>query len=337
MTATTGPRLFLTGGTGLVGSHVAERFREEGWRVRAIVRAPSDTGHLERLGCELVLGDVERPDTLSGAAQGCRAAVHAAALVASRAPWERHLAVNVEGTRNVVAECLRAGCRRLVHVSSVAVYGHPAAHDRLPLDEEASVDTVLRSRDHYERSKRMAEDVVRRASGDALGWTILRPAVLMGERDRHFTRAILELASSPVLPLPGRGEHALPVVYAGNVADACLRAAVRGEASGRIYNVADDGRLTLGDLLEEARDGGLLLPVPSGAVDALGRLADALADLLPGDGAGLVTGRRLWFASHPNPFRSRRVREELGWSPEVSPREGWRRSLAWHRGGGFGG
>lgn len=327
-------RLFLTGGTGLVGSHVAARFREEGRRVRALVRPSSDTRHLERLGCELVLGDVERPDTLSGAAQGCGTAVHAAALVASAAPWERHRAVNVEGTRNVVAECLRAGCERLVHVSSVAVYGHPGARPaELPLDEEASVDTPLRSRDHYERSKRMAEDVVRRASGDALEWSILRPAVVMGERDRHFTPRIRGLASSLVLPLPGRGEHPLPVVYAGNVAEACRLAARSEAAAGRVYNVADDGRLSLRDLLEEAHDGHLVtLRVPTLAVDLVGRLLDGLAAALPGEGAGLVTGRRLWFASHPNPFRSRRVREELGWSPPVPTLEGWRRSLAWHEG-----
>lgn len=323
-------RLFLTGGTGLVGSHVAARFREKEWRVRALVRPSSDTRHLERLGCELVLGDVERPDTLSGAAQGCGTAVHAAALVASAAPWERHRAVNVEGTRNIVAECLRAGCQRLVHVSSVAVYGHPGARPELPLDEEASVDTPLRSRDHYERSKRMAEDVVRRASGDVLEWSILRPAVVMGERDRHFTPRIRALASSLFLPLPGRGEHALPVVYAGNVAEACRLAARSDAAAGRVYNVADDGRLCLRDLLEEAREGHLVaLPVPTRAVDLVGRLLDGLAAALPGEGAGLVTGRRLWFASHPNPFRSRRVREELDWSPPVPTLEGWRRSLAW--------
>lgn len=324
--------LFLTGGTGLVGSHVAALFRKEGWSVRALVRPASDTRHLERLGCQLVLGDVRRHDTLSGAAQGCRAAVHAAALVAARASWERYRSVNVEGTRNVVAECLRAGCGRLVHVSSVAVYGHPGRRRDLPLDEGSALDTPLRGGDHYERSKRMAEDVVRRACGDALEWAILRPAVVMGERDRHFTPRILGLAGSAVLPIPGDGDHPLPVVYAGNVAEACRLAAVRDAAAGRVYNVADDGHLSLRRLLDEAREGRLLaLPVPSRAMDAIGRLVDGLAELVPGDGAGTVNGRRLWFATHPNPFRSRRAREELGWSPRVSPPEGWRRSLAWRR------
>jgi len=326
----TRPTLFLTGGTGLVGSHAAEAFRDRGWRVRAFVRPGSDLRFLESVVDEVVLGDLRRPDSLRGAAEGCEAVLHAAAVVATPAGWETHREVNVEGTRLVLEECVRAGCPRFLHVSSVAVYGPPGAHRSLPLDEEAPVDLPLDPRAHYARSKRMAETVVRRATGTT--WTILRPAVVMGERDRSFTPRIVRLADRRVVPTVGRGDNPLPVVYAGTVARASFLALTRGEARGRIYNVTGDGELTQRQLLAEAApEGAVLVPLPRAAVEglvaALERLSAGSADAP----ARLVDSRRAWFAGRPDPFHSRRIREELGWEPHMASLEGWRRALAWYR------
>jgi nucleoside-diphosphate-sugar epimerase len=324
------PTLFVTGATGLVGSHAATLFRERGWNVRAFVRPESDLRFLEELDCEFVLGDLRRPETLRGAARGCDAVLHAAALVAAPAGWEAYRRVNVEGTRLVLQECLRAGSPRFLHVSSVAVYGPPGAHPALPLDEDAAVDLPLEPRAHYERSKRMAESVVRRAT--ETDWTILRPAVVMGERDRNFTPRIATLAGRRLLPTVGPGDNPLPVVYAGNVAEACWLALTRPEACRRIYNVADDGALTQRELLSEAApDGTLLVPLPRRALEACVAALERMAPAGPDRPAPLLSPRRVWFAGRPNPFRSARIREELGWRPALPALEGWRRALAWHR------
>lgn len=324
------PLLLLTGGTGLIGSHAAELFRERGWRIRALVRPDSDLRHLEPLVSEFVLADLLRPETLRGAAEGCDAVLHAAAIVAEPAGWETHRRLNVEGTRLVLEEAVRAGCARFLHLSSVAVYGPPAAHPSLPLDEEGAVDLPLEPRAHYARSKRMAEGVVRRS--ETATWTILRPAVVMGERDRSFTPRVARLADRRLLVTVGRGENTLPVVYAGNVAHACWLALTRPEARGRIYNVADDGGLTQRRLLAEAApEGAVLVPVPRGAIERAVALLERLAPGGPERPARVVDGRRVWFAGRPNPFRSDRIREELGWEPLVPTLEGWRRALTWYR------
>lgn len=326
------PRILVTGATGLVGSHAASHFRERGWRVRALVRAGSDVRHLERLGAEMVIGDVTEPRSFSGAAAGCDVALHAAAHLGSPAPWERYRAVNVEGTRHVLAECARFGVGRFVHVSSVAVYGPPSSQPELPLDEDAPVDTPLGPGARYERSKRMAETVVRRTADDGLTWTILRPAVVMGERDRLFTPRIARLAGRPLFVTVGDGTNRLPVVYAGNVARACWLAATADRAAGRTYNVADDGELTQRELFRTAGPEGMtLVPLPRGMVEAGVRALHHVAVRLSGRRDPLVTPRRVWFLARENPFRSRRVRRELGWEPEVETAEGWRRALAWHR------
>lgn len=323
--------MLVTGATGLIGSHVADRFREHGWHVRALVRADSDTRHLEGLGAEMVLGDVTDPDSISGAAAGCEAIVHAAARVGSPAAWESFRRVNVDGTRHVLAECIRAGCDRFVHLSSVAVYGPPSTQPRLPVDEDAPVDGDLAPHAHYERSKRMAESAVRRGAEGLVDWTMLRPAVVMGERDRHFTPRIARHAGRRLLFTVGPGDNSLPVVYAGNVAEACRLAATRPEAVGRAYNVADDGGITQGEVLREAASrGARIFPLPRRPVAWAVEGLDRLRAVLPVEVGGMITPRRLWFLSHPNPFCSRRIREELGWAPITTTLEGWRRALRWH-------
>lgn len=324
-----GALVLVTGATGLVGSHVARTFRERGWRVRALVRPTSDLRFLERLGAEVVLGDITEPGTLSGAAEGCRAVVHAAAFLGRTSSWERFREVNVEGTRHVLGEAVRAGCPRFVHVSSVAVYGDPADLPR-PVDESVPLEAPLGPRAHYERSKRMAETAVRRAGADLISWTILRPAVVTGERDRHFAPRVAEVADRRLLCTVGRGHNPLPVVYAGNVAEACYLAAVREEADGRAYNLADDGSLTQRQLLTDAAPGPTtVVPLPRRAVEAAARLGERLASLAPEGPSRVWTSRRVGFLARPNPFASERIRRELGWQPSVDTREGWRRALRW--------
>lgn len=321
--------LLLTGATGLVGSHAAERFREAGWRVRALARPGSDVRFLEEMDVRIVLGDVTVPASLSGAAEGCDAVVHAAAFLGASAPWDAFREVNVEGTRNVLTEAVRAGCPRFVLVSSVAVYGDPTRFGA-PVTEEAETDAPLDRRQHYERSKRMAETAVRRTAPDGPAWTVLRPTVVTGERDRHFAPRLVRAARRRLVPLVGRGHNPLPLVYAGDVAEACLLAAERPEAARRTYNVSERDSITQRELLETAGSpDSLLLPLPRNAVEGAAALADRLADLSTGDRARMWNARRIRMLGRPNPFSSERIREELGWGPRRTTREGWRRTLAW--------
>src|SRR2546430_7624573 len=127
--------VLVTGASGLVGSHVVEALVARGGPVRARVRPASRAAAL-RLGAEAVAGDVTDPAVWQRAAHGVRAIVHAAAIVQRRASWERYVAVNVEGTR-LAAAAARATRVRLVHISSVAVYGGSAAYPSAPERRDA--------------------------------------------------------------------------------------------------------------------------------------------------------------------------------------------------------
>src|SRR5262249_30408771 len=114
----------VTGATGFVGSAVARRLTLDGTRVRALVRSGSPRFHLEGLGLEFVSGDLRDAQSLRAAMAGIRHVFHVAA---DYRLWARDrseiFAANVDGTRSVMQEALRAGVERVVYTSSVATLG----------------------------------------------------------------------------------------------------------------------------------------------------------------------------------------------------------------------
>ena len=212
-------RVFLTGGSGLLGSHIAERLLGEGHAVVALHRPGSDTSFLKGLGCTLLEGDLgDGPSQLAEQIAGCRWAVHCAARVYSGKDWSVVRAVNVEGTRNTLEAAARAGVRHAVHVSSVVVYGETSGS----MDGAGPLEGTIRPDNLYARSKRLAEEVATEIhESGRMQVTIVRPSAVYGERDRLFAPNLARLLQIPVVPLMGRGDNTVPVVYAGNVAAAC--------------------------------------------------------------------------------------------------------------------
>lgn len=326
-------RLYLTGGTGLVGSHVAEQARAAGHDVVALARATSDTTFLRDLGCELVVGDVTDDVPLDATMAGCGALVHAAALVGQRASHRTYRAANVAGTRHVFEAAARAGVRHGVHVSSVAVYG--------PLGGLASEDRWLEvdpaPRAAYAWSKREAElEAWRHDDERGMRVTAVRPALIYGERDRHVARRLDRFVRAPVLPLADGGRWIPPLVYAGNVARGVLAALDSARARGRAYNLAADHTLSLRSFLDtwcEVR--GIprprYVPVPAPALRGAARTWDLLSRALPVlDLPELARPARL--VTRDNPYVSERAERELGWTDRVPPAEAMRRTSNWLNG-----
>lgn len=328
-------RVFLTGGTGLVGSHVAGRLRGRGDVVVALVREGSDTAHLERLGCELVRGDVlDAPDLMRRRMLGCDAVVHAAAKVFQRGSRRAFLRVNVEGTERV----LRAAgtvAPRVVHVSSVAVYTGLAAEP--PLAETRWTEADPARQHAYAASKHLSEQAAWRLHerGD-IRLTTVRPSVVYGERDRAATPIFTRFVRLPVIPLIRGGRTTLPVVYAGNVARGIVAALDRERAVGRAYNLAQDVPLPAIDLVRFLAAGlgrtARTVPVPAGPALAFASAVDAVARALPFVDRTQLR-RAVRALSRDNPYDSSRARLELGWTGLVPHEEGIERTLRWWQGG----
>ena len=322
-------RVFLTGGTGLLGSHLAHELRRHGCEVVALHRRDSGTLFLEENECELVHGDI-RDDAaiLAPMMDGCSHLVHGAALVYAGGSWPQVRAVNVDGTRNVLTAAQMAGVQHAVHLSSVAVYGDIPG----PADETKPTDLDLPPEDLYARSKREAEKVARQVEEK---WnfpvTILRPSAVYGERDRLMGPALVDILRLPLVPILGRGNNALPVVYAGNVAVA-TRLAVEAARANTTYNVGLDHALTQRELFEYLGTGLGINPrfvtIPAPLVKSGGALLAKLGVKTPG-AKHLPINRLTKLALSENPYPSGLIRDELGWAPAYEHRQALEQTGHW--------
>jgi 2-alkyl-3-oxoalkanoate reductase len=312
----------VTGATGLVGSHIVERLVADGWNVRALVRDEKPARWLEALGADLVKGDVLDKSSLVRAAGGCDVIHHtAAAIIPREGGWEAYRLPNVEGTGHVIEAAGWSGAR-LVHLSSVAVYGPQGRFrsDGLKTDEDTGL-TPLPEGAWYARSKRESEQLVMEAAVAGRIWaTAIRPCVIYGRRDRQFTPRAARLFSTGFAPSVKGGRPVLSLVHAANVADAAVRAAEYDPATGRSYNAANDEPVTLAEFVRLASVGlGRVVrrvPVPLGPSRWLaGAIGKVLGLLGRGGSFGLASS--LDFLARDNPFSSERARRELGWAPPV--------------------
>src|SRR5664280_506396 len=179
--------VLVTGASGFVGSHLLPELLGAGHRVVALVRSPGAGERVTRrlpaalaANVELRTGDVDRPATLPAALAGVDAVVHLVAIPRDRKGGKQLLAVNLDGTRNVIAAMQATGIRRLVHLGAMGVEDH----------EEL----------HYAKSKARAERAVRESG---LDWTILKPSLLFGPGDGFFNIVADLVRLSPgIVPVP---------------------------------------------------------------------------------------------------------------------------------------
>src|SRR5271167_4203513 len=122
MNTTTSKTIFITGATGLVGSHATEEALRRGLRVRALVRPTSDTRWLDQWGVETIVGDLEDPDALVAGATGADWVFNCAAKVGDWGTLDEFRRLNVSALRLLLEAALAARIERLVHVSSLGVY-----------------------------------------------------------------------------------------------------------------------------------------------------------------------------------------------------------------------
>jgi nucleoside-diphosphate-sugar epimerase len=219
-------RVFVTGATGFVGSHLVEALVRDGHDVACLVRNPAKAARvLGEWPVRLIAGSLFTTDPLDEGCRGAEVIVHVAGLIAARSRQEFH-AVNAGGTARLVEAARRVapGLRRLIYVSSLSAAG-PARRGQ-PLDETLPPRPVSA----YGRSKLAGEDMVR--SG-AVPWTILRPPTVYGPGDRETLRAF-RFARLGAMPQYGRPEQELSFVHVQDLARAVI-AAVAPACEGQTY------------------------------------------------------------------------------------------------------
>src|SRR5439155_12623320 len=135
---------------------------------------------------------------------------------------------------------------RLLHVSSISVYGHPKISPASQITEDMPLGQNYWLWDFYPRAKVMAEDEVRKFPGD---WTIVRPSWIYGPRDRITIPRVVPALLDKKVPIIGTGTNLLNIIYGGDVARGCILAAEHPSAVGESYNLCSEGEITQRDLI----------------------------------------------------------------------------------------
>lgn len=350
-------KVFVTGATGFLGSHVARVLAEQGAQLRLLVRAASDMRNVDGLNADCVPGDLRDAASIEKALSGCDVVFHVAA---DYRLWIRNpnsmYGSNVEGTRSLLEAARKQGVRRVVYTSSVATMGfgrngqgtqvsgqkadanlgHPSNGRRVghlaDEDSPVSLDDMI---GHYKRSKFLAERVAVDAARSGVDVVIVNPTTPIGERDLKPTPTGRIVVDFLKRKFPAYVETGLNLVDATECAHGHVQAFEKGRAGERY--ILGGENLTLKEILDRlaAITG---LPSPTVKLPYIFALATGVVDemvtgrLLGREPRATIDavrmGRKRMFVS------SAKAERELGW--RMVPVDGaLRRSVEWFRANGY--
>ncbi len=324
----------ITGATGFIGGHLAERLVDEGYPVRCLIRASSDTSRLEELGVQLAAGDLADADSLARAVHGAHNVFHCAALVTDWATTEEIKRTNVEGTRKLLDASVGASVGRFIHFSTTDVYGYP---DGAEIDESR---TTTRFCNWYAQTKLEAEAEVRRVeSANSLDAVILRPATVYGPGSTEVIGEIARAIRGGHMLLIDRGRAVAGLCYVENLIDAAVLALRHEAAPGRAFNVSDGLPITWRQLSDDLSEGlgasNVRWSLPYWIAHSIGFALEHGYRLLrraTGMSASpLLSRQAVQVLGRNQDFSNRKLRETLGWEPRVGYATGLEATLAWLR------
>ena len=308
----------ISGGAGFLGLHLARRLLADGHEVRSLDLVPLDDPDLD---VHELRGDIRDETSARELVDGARILVHAAAALPIRGSRAEIESVNVDGTLTLLSAAAEAGVRRVVFVSSTAVYGVPEKH---PIEEEDPLHGV----GFYGESKIAAEDVCRAFMRRGLECVIVRPKTFIGpERLGVFEILFDWIREGRRIYTLGDGSNRYQLLAVEDLVNAIALSASKRAAAGETLNVGAKEfgtvRADLQALIDHAGSGSRLTPVPVRPAEVTLRALE-LARVSP-----LVEWH--YKTAHRDSFvdvsRAERV---LGWKPRLSNADALIETYDWY-------
>ncbi|MCW3056845.1 MAG: aspartate aminotransferase family protein [Solirubrobacterales bacterium] len=322
----------VTGATGFIGGSLTRRLAQEGYAVRCLVRASSDTSRLEEQDVQIAVGDLTDPGSLAHAVEGCHHVFHCGALVSDWATKDEIYRTNVEGTRSLLKASVDASVERFIHFSTTDIYGHP---DGAEIDEAYA---SKRFRNWYAQTKLEAEGAVRRAEeAHALDAVILRPATVYGPGSADVIGEIARAIRARNMLLVDRGRAVAGLCFVENLMDAAVLALRHDAAPGHAFNVSDGLGITWKEFTDGLAEGlgcsKVRWSLPYWMAHGVGfsleqgyRLLRRTTGL---NAPPLLSRQAVQVLGNNQDFSNRKAREVLGWEPRVDYPGGLEATVAW--------
>jgi nucleoside-diphosphate-sugar epimerase len=325
-------RALVIGGTGFIGSHIADALLSKGWEVRVTVRRSLDLKFQNPKydpKIEYVYGNVLDTDSLRNCFSGIDFVCTCFGLlgnwgVPERSYWD----MNVEGLRNVLAAMPGEGTCRLIHLSSAGVLGPLADHVIADESFHFAPSNI------YEKTKCVGEKEVHKfASARRIPFTILRPEFVYGPGDMHVLGLFRAIKRGRFV-LIGTGHGVLHPTYIDDLTQGFLLCTENDRALGGTYMVTGREIVTVKNLGTAIADElGVKLPpfrIPEFFAKAAASLFESFATIANTKDP-ILTHARVKFFTENRAFTSARAQRELGFSPKVDLREGIKRTIRWYQ------
>jgi dihydroflavonol-4-reductase len=227
-------KIFITGGTGFIGTHLVERLAETEHQAHCLVRKNSNLANIEKFNASYVIGDINDKQSLLEGMKGCDWVVNLANVYTLWEPDRQiYRKINVEGTKNVMEAALDTGIAKVLHVSTNAIYGKP---EEVPFTEESTVGSTRFS--EYARTK---------YAGDLIAWklyeeenlplVVIYPGIVLGPGDSKPSGNYINDLIHQRLPATAFNDSVLTYVYVKDVAEVILKALEKQNNIGEKYLV----------------------------------------------------------------------------------------------------
>jgi len=319
-------KVLVTGAPGWLGDSLVKNLVDKGFKVRCLVLQGLDYSHLEKLGAEIVIGDVTKKDTLKGIADGIDIVFHCVGIIHPKKIRQLY-DLNYLGTKNMIDSAIESKAKRFVFVSSNSPMGVNKNREIL-LDESAPYKPYK----NYGKSKMLAEIYVNKMfEHGKIDTTIVRPCWFYGPNQplRQTTFFNMIKKGNPIIF--GDGKNLRSMTYIDNAVKGLILAGTKKQAIGQTYWIADKKPYSTIEIYKTIAEilGVELKPrfVPK-LVSTFFGLAD---DILQAFGFYKQEFHVAGEMDKDIACSIKKAEKELGYNPRASLKQGMEESIKWCR------
>jgi nucleoside-diphosphate-sugar epimerase len=321
-------KILVTGGTGFTGSALVFRLLKDNHEVRVFdYQEGLFADELKRAGAEIILGNVIDKNAVDAATTGMEQVFHLAAAFRELNRSDKfYYDVNVNGTRHVMESAQKHGVSRVIYCSTQGVHGNITS----PPGNEAS---PIEPADYYQETKFLGEKVVLEYVAKGMQAIILRPMAIYGPGDpERFFMIFNRVKKNSAFPMFGRGDTLYHPLYIDNLTDAFILSMTTDRCNGEAYLIGDERYLSIEELVQQVADS-MDHPVkinhyPIRPLVIAGHICEMVCK--PFGISPPIFPRRVDWYRQDRAFVIDKAKNELGYRPKVSIKEGLRNTAKWY-------
>jgi len=328
-------KVLVTGGNGFIGSFVVEELVKTKRPIRCLVQKGSPLDFIQKYidekKVEIVYGDVTKKNDLEKAISGIQVVYHFVALAGKQnVTREQHFAVNYQGTVNLLELAVKHKIKKFIYCSSVGVMGNiknPPANEKSPYSPT----------NDYEETKMEAEkETIRYTKEFGLDTVIIRPAIVYGPRNISNMSRMFQAVQKGKFFVIGSGKNLWHMTYIEDLAKGFIQAERNSKKPGEIYILAGEKPVSMNEMTSTAAKllgvkppKRLALPLATTAALGFGLLKKITGMKVPIEMSGVK------FLTNHRYYDITKAKEELGYSPKTSLREGLEKAFRWYKENGI--